>query len=166
MEGTLNATDAHRVFHARSPASRAWDTLADNSKALLCIFLGVLCFSLAVVLVISHSQDAASTADGGNPFAVRKSPRDPRQFRFTVLDNGMQVLLVSDSNSANAAAALSVRAGHFHDPVRRALRSPCCRTRSLSDSDRAQLLSPTCQAWRTSWNTWSAMSRPSLRAQC
>jgi len=47
------------------------------------------------------------------------SPNDDRQYRFLVLDNQLQVLLVSDVNADKAAAALDVAVGSGDDPLDR-----------------------------------------------
>lgn len=48
-----------------------------------------------------------------------QSPNDHKQYRHLVLANQLRVLLIHDPSTARAAAALSVRAGHFDDPVDR-----------------------------------------------
>ena len=48
--------------------------------------------------------------------AVRKGDTDPRNYRFSVLENGLQILLISDPNTDKAAAAMDVRVGYFSDP--------------------------------------------------
>lgn len=51
------------------------------------------------------------TTDG-----IIKSPIDERTYRPLTLPNGLRVLLVSDPNSHNAAAAIDVHVGSFSDP--------------------------------------------------
>ncbi|EWH08239.1 peptidase, M16 (pitrilysin) family protein [Catenovulum agarivorans DS-2] len=46
-----------------------------------------------------------------------KSPADVRQYKSIWLDNGLQVVLVSDPNAANSVASLSVGAGSAQDPI-------------------------------------------------
>lgn len=48
-----------------------------------------------------------------------KSPNDKRSYRAVVLENGLRVLLVNDTDSKRAAAALAVNVGHFSDPDER-----------------------------------------------
>lgn len=45
-----------------------------------------------------------------------KSANDARQYRYLELDNGLKVLLVSDSEAERAAAALDVHVGSRNDP--------------------------------------------------
>src|SRR5690554_4791279 len=45
-----------------------------------------------------------------------KSETDTREFRHIELDNGLQVLLIEDEDEPDAAVAVSVRAGAYHDP--------------------------------------------------
>ena len=47
---------------------------------------------------------------------VITSPLDTNQYRSLTLDNGLQVMLVSDANADKAAAALDVHIGSGHDP--------------------------------------------------
>ncbi|OLQ81467.1 peptidase M16 [Photobacterium proteolyticum] len=47
------------------------------------------------------------------------SPNDPKQYRYLTLDNKLKVLLVHDADAPRSAAALSVKVGHFDDPVDR-----------------------------------------------
>ncbi|GAA6026785.1 hypothetical protein JCM8097_005860 [Rhodosporidiobolus ruineniae] len=47
---------------------------------------------------------------------VEVSPADDRQYRFITLDNGLTALLISDSKTDKAAAALGVQVGHLSDP--------------------------------------------------
>lgn len=61
----------------------------------------------------------APLADGGE-IAVNRSPADDRQYRYLKLDNGLQVVLVSDAASDKSAAALSVGVGSFDNPADRA----------------------------------------------
>ena len=48
--------------------------------------------------------------------SVPKSPHDERNYQLIELDNGLQVLLVSDLNAVHCAASMAINAGHFQDP--------------------------------------------------
>lgn len=48
-----------------------------------------------------------------------KSPNDPNDYRYTVLPNGLAVLLVHHIDSEKSAAALTINVGHFDDPAER-----------------------------------------------
>lgn len=50
---------------------------------------------------------------------IIKSPNDHRRYQHLVLDNGLSVLLVEDSQASQAAASMAVNVGHFDDPVER-----------------------------------------------
>ncbi|MBD1581500.1 insulinase family protein [Pseudoalteromonas sp. S16_S37] len=50
---------------------------------------------------------------------MKVSNNDNRTYHQLKLDNGLQVLLVSDYSSDKSAAALTVNAGHFDDPIAR-----------------------------------------------
>jgi secreted Zn-dependent insulinase-like peptidase len=47
---------------------------------------------------------------------LNKPPLDDREYRLVKLDNGLKVLLISDSDTDTAAAALTVGVGQFQDP--------------------------------------------------
>ncbi|BGP22999.1 a-pheromone processing metallopeptidase ste23 [Rhodotorula toruloides] len=47
---------------------------------------------------------------------IEVSPNDDRQYRFIFLPNGLKALLISDSQTDKAAAALGVQVGHLNDP--------------------------------------------------
>ncbi|MFA5631366.1 MAG: insulinase family protein [Porticoccaceae bacterium] len=59
------------------------------------------------------SDDPASAVE------VLKSPADDRSYRYFTLDNGLEVLLVSDSAADKAAASLSIDIGSFENPPER-----------------------------------------------
>jgi insulysin len=47
---------------------------------------------------------------------ILKSQNDSRSYRCIILENGLQVLLISDKDTDKAAAAMDVHVGHFSDP--------------------------------------------------
>ena len=47
---------------------------------------------------------------------IRKSPNDDRDYRSLVLENGLQVLLISDVNAEKASACMDVGIGSMCDP--------------------------------------------------
>lgn len=48
-----------------------------------------------------------------------QSPNDSKQYKTLTLDNGLRILLIENTESSKAAAALAVNAGHFNDPKER-----------------------------------------------
>ncbi|MDN4503711.1 insulinase family protein [Alteromonadaceae bacterium BrNp21-10] len=46
-----------------------------------------------------------------------KSQYDHRQYRHLTLENGARVVLVSDNNAKKSAAAVTIKCGHFNDPI-------------------------------------------------
>jgi insulysin len=62
------------------------------------------------------SQPGVSTALPAPAVTVVQSPNDDRDYRYMTLDNGLQVLLVSDPATDKAAASLVVFRGSYHDP--------------------------------------------------
>ena len=69
------------------------------------------------VLVVLASFVVACGEDTAEPTVVNKSPNDEREYAAVTLDNGLQVLMVSDATTEKSAAALSVGVGAFSDPM-------------------------------------------------
>jgi len=85
--------------------------------------LGILfLFALILILVFSGSQQS-EIAEGPpipQPLMIEKSASDPRSYRFIQLEkNSLPVLLIQDSNTAHAAASMSVAVGSASDPADR-----------------------------------------------
>ncbi|WP_304526362.1 insulinase family protein [Halomonas sp. I5-271120] len=59
------------------------------------------------------SQEALSKADATT---LKTSPNDSRDYRLLTLDNGLTVLLVSDSEADKAAASMNIDVGSSNDP--------------------------------------------------
>ena len=47
---------------------------------------------------------------------INKSPSDPRSYETFFLNNGIEVITISDANLAVSAATLSVGVGAYQDP--------------------------------------------------
>ena len=67
-----------------------------------------------ISIILASFWTVQTTANEGQ---VIKNIKDPRAYATFTLDNGMQVVTVSDKNSTNAAVALSVGVGSYQDPV-------------------------------------------------
>lgn len=70
--------------------------------------------TLLALLAISTAQ--AATADRLEPI---KSPADSNEYRYLSLENGLDVLLISDPDADKAAASLNVAVGSGNDPTGR-----------------------------------------------
>ena len=74
----------------------------------------------SLLLAFAGCQNITPEPTASTPAAetvtVRKSPNDHRDYRYLVLQNKLKVLLVSDTKADQAAAALSVYRGSFHEP--------------------------------------------------
>src|SRR5690606_12716985 len=70
-----------------------------------------LLFSLCILALGACQSPVDGPVDD-----IAKSPRDMREYRALVLDNGMRVLLVSDPTTEKAAASVDVDAGSNADP--------------------------------------------------
>ncbi len=63
-----------------------------------------------------QNVQAAPVAQQGS-LDIIKSSNDRRQYDYTVLDNGLQLLVISDKNVRRAAAAVDVKVGSASDPI-------------------------------------------------
>lgn len=71
---------------------------------------------LAIAVALFLSACAGSSGFRGTSVEVIKSPRDERDYRALVLDNGMKVLLISEAGAERSAAAVDVAVGSNADP--------------------------------------------------
>ncbi|MDR9891552.1 pitrilysin [Pseudenterobacter timonensis] len=72
----------------------------------------------AFVLFVALWAPFTQAETGWQPIqeTIRKSEKDPRQYQAVRLDNGMNVLLVSDSQAVKSLSALVVPVGSLQDP--------------------------------------------------
>ena len=49
--------------------------------------------------------------------SICKPNYDNKNYKNLILENGMQVLIISDSNSLVSAASLSINIGYYYDPI-------------------------------------------------
>jgi secreted Zn-dependent insulinase-like peptidase len=70
-------------------------------------------------LIMSTSATSKDNAESSRAKRgiVECPAQDDRDYGTLVLDNGMQVLLISDATTDKASAALDVRVGHLSDPA-------------------------------------------------
>ncbi|MDG1032720.1 MAG: insulinase family protein, partial [Luminiphilus sp.] len=73
--------------------------------------------SSALFLAAFLMACGGSVQDPTAPAVINKSPNDERTYAAVTLDNGLQVLMVSDQETEKSAAALSVGVGAFSDPM-------------------------------------------------
>lgn len=76
--------------------------------------------AVCLILLVSLVQGCASSRDTTEPSStlseIVKSPNDEREYRHLVLENGLDVLLISDPEEDKAAAALDVYVGNYQSP--------------------------------------------------
>lgn len=63
------------------------------------------------------STAAAVAADTAEEVSIIKPDRDVRSYRYLTLPNGLEVVLVNDPFTEQAAASMFIRAGHMQDPA-------------------------------------------------
>lgn len=76
-------------------------------------FLSYITLALLSVAVVGCSQP---TTESVEHVQVHTSPYDTREYRTFTLDNGLQVMLVSDPETEKSAAALAVHVGSMQNP--------------------------------------------------
>jgi len=81
---------------------------------LLLVLLATGCDSTPAVAPPQPAATMPPPAAGSAE--VHKSPNDERVYRAFTLDNGLRVLVISDTNSDMASAALNVDVGAYDDP--------------------------------------------------
>ncbi|WP_440056671.1 insulinase family protein (plasmid) [Pseudoalteromonas sp. T1lg65] len=79
----------------------------------------VSALSLAVLTGCGTTSSSTPATEIQNLYADQLvvSPNDDRQYQTLTLENGIDVILVSDPNVSKSAAALSVGVGLLHDPM-------------------------------------------------
>lgn len=85
------------------------------------ILMRVLSLAAAALILsacqqVSHTAAAPEEKPETAAVEVRKSPNDQREYRYLTLPNKLRVLLVSDADTEQAAAAMAVYRGSFHEP--------------------------------------------------
>lgn len=78
---------------------------------------GCLRVGMGTVLLAFLVGCGSEVREATAPVVVNKSPNDERTYAAVTLDNGLKVLMVSDSETEKSAAALSVGVGAFSDPM-------------------------------------------------
>ncbi len=81
-------------------------------------------FAHMIVALLASSMLVSCFSTPHKPFSqasveIEKSPADKSEYRYIVLKNGLQVMLVSDPQADRSAAALDVHVGSGHDPLDR-----------------------------------------------
>jgi len=110
------------------PSTRSMDDLMFPKRTWLqiCMFvtlalvtLGLTVGVVGVTIYYSYwngQTNSTTTPNVREIYLVDKSPGDPKQYRMMVLNNNLDVLLISKPDADQAAASMSVGVGHFSDP--------------------------------------------------
>jgi hypothetical protein len=70
----------------------------------------------SIATVAAAAPESAATTIDWSTISVMKPPSDDRDYRLTLLDNGLRVILCSDPSSNEAGAAMDVHVGACSDP--------------------------------------------------
>ncbi len=79
--------------------------------------LGILSLGVLLAACGGSGSEGQESAQQASQLDVVVSPNDSRQYQTLTLDNGIEVLLVSDPAVEKSAAALSVGVGLLFDPM-------------------------------------------------
>ena len=77
---------------------------------------GVACTVIMMFVAALTACEAVGSDLAGARGSVVSSPNDSRAYRLIALENGMEVMLVSDPSAEKSAAALSIGVGAASDP--------------------------------------------------
>ena len=80
-----------------------------------CVVIGVIASMALTPLALAATDDAVADAIADTVTPIT-SPYDSRDYRVLTLENGLNVLLVSDPEADKAAASMNVRVGSAQDP--------------------------------------------------
>ena len=86
------------------------------------IKLNIMATAVAIILGTSMLTACSSpstsevTPSSTQQTIITKSQNDQREYRYLILDNGLKVILVSDSKADKSAASIDVHIGHMADP--------------------------------------------------
>ena len=78
--------------------------------------LSSVSISLSVTMTPSPTPIPPAAKDCSDNDTLCPSPKDARRYNFTVLENGLRVVVISDPDTDLAGASLNVAAGAFNDP--------------------------------------------------
>ncbi|WP_166739309.1 insulinase family protein [Psychromonas algicola] len=83
--------------------------------SLLNIYIFTLLFSVFNCVQAASTEPEISLSLS-NKNTIIKAPNDQRNYRYLELDNGLKVVLVSDSTASQSAVSMNVHVGHMDDP--------------------------------------------------
>ena len=105
---------AHRRNQRLSAADKFWAWTCSTAGLLFVVLLLIVFKKKTTGLKGIDSLSAHVNNNGA--INVKKSENDGRSYQYTVLENGLQVLLVSDPVATMGAASMDVRVGFYSDP--------------------------------------------------
>jgi len=115
--------DTATLLRAPSEPTPRHDEAAPSRDGARCAWIcvgTVLLVALLMVVGFLANVMYRSVVYGSEVYdvgPVASSPTDDRSFAYIRLDNGLQVMLVSDPDAEIGGAALDVRAGSWYDPA-------------------------------------------------
>ncbi|MBV1930239.1 MAG: insulinase family protein [Porticoccaceae bacterium] len=93
-----------------------WVFCRAMTATVVFIFFSALSYGSGVTEQGAESWWRGGSAEEGGDHGVKRSPSDDRAYRYLRLDNGLQVLLISDPNTDKSAASMNVNVGSFQNP--------------------------------------------------
>ncbi len=86
------------------------------SNVTFCLFLDEVVMSIRLFKYAISLCLLLLTSNGLAADSIRKPPNDWRNYKVITLDNGMEVILISDLGTLKVGASLSVQVGYYQDP--------------------------------------------------
>ena len=104
-------------FYSHTHLSLTSFALLSNKHIYVsCVFIAILFLSACKSTNPNMRFDYAQTLPLYYKGDINTNPNDQRQYETFVLDNGLEVVLVSDNNIVSSAASLTVGVGFYDDP--------------------------------------------------
>jgi secreted Zn-dependent insulinase-like peptidase len=93
-----------------------WVFCRTLTATVVFIFFSALSCGSGAAEQSEQSWWRGGSAEEGGEHSVKRSPSDDRAYRYLRLDNGLQVLLISDPKTDKSAASMNVNVGSFQNP--------------------------------------------------
>jgi len=87
-----------------------------NIKLSLVATVVAATLGLSTLSGCNSTSESSTSQQGAQSVQIIKSQNDQREYRYVTLENGLKVVLVSDSKADKSAASIDVHIGHMADP--------------------------------------------------
>jgi len=113
----INPSSKKKMVDVTPDIPKEGNIFTRNKLASLLLIAGIITVlivsTIAVFFILQNSDKDVESTD-----TVIKPENDDRSYKTLVLSNELRVLLISDPQATEAAAAMDVNAGSFNDPIK------------------------------------------------